>query len=78
MPEERRKEGILVLESVVNNLSVANLAKFCAYKTFLQFGKEKKEAQRLIQDLGIKTPNELAKVKTCRAEINKKWRSGNG
>lgn len=63
VPEERRKEGILVLESVVNNLSVANLAKFCAYKTFLQFGKEKKEAQRLIQDLGIKTPNELAKVK---------------
>ncbi|MCE5173672.1 sugar ABC transporter ATP-binding protein [Paenibacillus profundus] len=63
VPEERRKEGILVLESVVSNLTVANLSKFCAYSTFLQFGKEKKEAQQLIQDLGIKTPNEQAKVK---------------
>lgn len=63
VPEERRKEGILVLESVVNNLSVANLSKFCSLNTFLQFGKEKKEARRLIQELGIKTPNELAKVK---------------
>ncbi|WP_106769229.1 sugar ABC transporter ATP-binding protein [Paenibacillus faecalis] len=63
VPEERRKEGILVQESVASNLSVASLSKFCVSRTFLQFGKEKKEARRLIQELGIKTPNELAKVK---------------
>ncbi|MBG9733669.1 sugar ABC transporter ATP-binding protein [Paenibacillus alvei] len=62
VPEERRKEGILIFESVVNNLTAVNLSKFCRWGSFLQFRKEREEAERLIGELDIKTPNEQTKV----------------
>lgn len=58
VPEERRKEGILVLESVASNLTAANLKNFTKLASFLDFKKEKKVAKETIQNLGIKTPSE--------------------
>lgn len=62
VPEERRKEGILVSETVATNLSAASLQKFTKTFGFLSFGKEKTKAKELIVSLGIKTPSEVAKV----------------
>jgi simple sugar transport system ATP-binding protein len=62
VPEERRKEGILVLESVESNLSAANLGRFSKTLSFLDRKKEKDAAKDLIKRLGIKTPSEETKV----------------
>lgn len=58
VPEERRKEGIFVNESVENNLSIASLNSFVSKFSFVNKNKEKKIAQEMIKDLGIKTPSE--------------------
>ncbi|GIM29803.1 ABC transporter ATP-binding protein [Clostridium polyendosporum] len=63
VPEERRKEGILVNESVSINLTVTNLKKFCNVGTFLNFGSEKKISKEMINSLGIKAPSHETKVK---------------
>lgn len=62
VPEERRKEGILVTESVAINMTVTNMNKFCKAKSFLNFGSEKKVAKEMIESLGIKTPSHESKV----------------
>lgn len=62
VPEERRKEGILVQESVVSNLTAANLQKFTGWLGFVNRKSEKTTAKEYIQRLGIKTPSETAKV----------------
>jgi simple sugar transport system ATP-binding protein len=62
VPEERRKEGILVSESVAINITVANLKRFCNGGTFLNFKEEKNEAKKMIESLGIKTPGHYTKV----------------
>ncbi|MBU9714212.1 sugar ABC transporter ATP-binding protein [Evansella tamaricis] len=62
VPEERRKEGILVQETVATNLSAANINKFTKIFSFLDFKKEKTSAQELIKSLGIKTPAETTRV----------------
>lgn len=62
VPEERRKEGILVSESVAINISVSNLNKFCNTGGFLNFSSEKNEAKKMIESLGIKTPSHETKV----------------
>ncbi|EKN66117.1 ABC transporter-like protein [Neobacillus bataviensis LMG 21833] len=62
VPEERRKEGILVLESVEANLSAANLGSFSKIFGFVDRKKEKDSAKQLIRLLGIKTPSEETKV----------------
>ena len=56
VPEERRKEGVLVQETVAFNLSAACLDKFCMM-SFVQTGKVNENANRFVQDLGIKTPS---------------------
>lgn len=61
VPEERRKEGILIDESVYRNLSAASLEKFSQWG-FVKQADERKAAHKMIQDLGIKTPNEEQKV----------------
>lgn len=63
VPEERRKEGILVSESVSVNLTAVSLSKFTSLRTFLNFKKEKEISRQMIASLGVKTPNEQAKVK---------------
>jgi simple sugar transport system ATP-binding protein len=62
VPEERRKEGILVLESVETNLTAANLGEFSKRLSFLDRKKEKETAKQLIHRLGIKTLSEETKV----------------
>lgn len=63
VPEERRKEGIFVKESVVMNLSIANLGAFTKRFSFLNKKAEHQKAAELIESLGIKTPSKEAKVK---------------
>ncbi|MDZ5474070.1 sugar ABC transporter ATP-binding protein [Bacillus sp. 31A1R] len=62
VPEERRKEGILVLESVATNLTSANLKRFTNIFSLLNFKEEKKTAVEMVKSLGIKTPSEQTKV----------------
>ncbi|GGK30434.1 ABC transporter ATP-binding protein [Caldalkalibacillus thermarum] len=62
VPEERRKEGVLVQESVATNLSAAYLNKFSKPGGFLDFKGEKQKAQEMIHILGIKTPSTETKV----------------
>ncbi|WLR57797.1 sugar ABC transporter ATP-binding protein [Mesobacillus subterraneus] len=62
VPEERRKEGILVAEPVSSNLSSANLNRFTKFLGFLDFKGEKVKAREMIGSLGIKTPSEDTKV----------------
>jgi len=57
VPEERRKEGILVQESVSTNLTIASLGKFTKLFSFLDRKSEKKQADELITSLGVKTPS---------------------
>ncbi|MFD2370582.1 sugar ABC transporter ATP-binding protein [Brevibacillus sp. GCM10020057] len=54
VPEERRKEGIFVEESVKNNLSVATIAKWSPLG-FIRSGLEAGQAKELVQRLGVKT-----------------------
>jgi simple sugar transport system ATP-binding protein len=62
VPEERRKEGILVMEPVTTNLTAANLGAFTKRFGFLNRKKERQKATELIGKLGIKTPSEKALV----------------
>lgn len=62
VPEERRKEGVLISESVYKNLTLPSIEKF-SKNMFMQFKKERKVSKDMISDLGIKTPTENQKVK---------------
>ncbi|GAM14167.1 sugar ABC transporter ATP-binding protein [Mesobacillus selenatarsenatis] len=62
VPEERRKEGVLVAESVTSNLTAVNLKKFTRLLGFINRRAEKNTAQEYIKALGIKTSSENAKV----------------
>ncbi|RID84286.1 sugar ABC transporter ATP-binding protein [Mesobacillus zeae] len=62
VPEERRKEGILVTEPVFSNLSAANLKQFASVFSFLNNKAEKAKAREMIGSLGIKTPSEETRV----------------
>ncbi|WP_366945171.1 sugar ABC transporter ATP-binding protein [uncultured Metabacillus sp.] len=62
VPEERRKEGILVKESVTTNLTSASLGAFTKALSFLNRKAEKQKALELINHLGVKTPSEEAIV----------------
>ncbi|RIE04887.1 sugar ABC transporter ATP-binding protein [Cohnella faecalis] len=53
VPEERRKEGILVQHSVLHNLSLPILQTLSRFG-FLSGVKEKRNAQQIIEELGIK------------------------
>lgn len=62
VPEERRKEGVLVEEPVYSNLSAASLKKFTKVFSFLKPSLEKAAARKMIDDIGVKTPTENQKV----------------
>lgn len=63
VPEERRKEGILVEDPVYANISATSLKKYCNRFSFINKNAEKESARNIIQDLGIKTPSENQLVK---------------
>lgn len=61
VPEERRKEGVLVNETVNFNLAAACLDRFC-HLSFVNRGATAKNASHFVEDLGIKTPSINQKV----------------
>ncbi|NJH41539.1 ATP-binding cassette domain-containing protein, partial [Salmonella enterica] len=63
VPEERRKEGVLVEETVVTNLSASSMNHFLKIFSFLDFKKEKAKAEEMIDSLGVKTPSTETLVK---------------
>ena len=63
VPEERRKEGILVEDPVYANLSATSLDKYSKKFSFIDKNAEKAAAKEIIADLGIKTPSENQLVK---------------
>lgn len=63
VPEERRRQGVFVDEPVSVNITAAVLSRFSRWGTWLNFGKEKQAAREIIESLGVKTPNEKARVK---------------
>jgi len=63
VPEERRKEGILVEDPVYANLSATSLNKYAKKFSFIDKNAEKAAAKKIIEDLGIKTPSENQLVK---------------
>ncbi len=58
VPEERRKEGVLVTDPVYANISIAAMKKYTNVFSVVNKKKEKKDACQMIKDLGIKTPSE--------------------
>ena len=63
VPEERRKEGVLVQESVAVNLTAAALSNFCGVMRFINFAKERNAVRDIIRSMGIKTSTEYQKVR---------------
>ena len=61
VPEERRKEGVLVAETVEFNLAAASLDRYC-HLTFVNGRATAKNAERFVKDLGVKTPSIKQKV----------------
>ena len=62
VPEERRKEGILVEEPVYVNLTLPSLDKFTKGPDFVNAKAERTIARQVIEELGIVTPSENQKV----------------
>ena len=62
VPEERRKEGALVKESVNFNMCAACLGDFCKF-SFVNHKKTAENAKKFVESLEIKTPsvNELVR-----------------
>jgi simple sugar transport system ATP-binding protein len=61
VPEERRKQGILVNESVRDNLTLASLPAFSPLG-FLRGKQENRHAEQMVEKLGVKTPGIFQKV----------------
>lgn len=62
VPEERRKEGLVVSESVTTNLSISNMNRFSKWASLLDFKKEKSESESMIKRLRVVTPSAETKV----------------
>ncbi len=56
VPEERRKEGVLVEEDVSFNLSAACLSNFCTL-SFINKKKTDANADKYVKNLGVSTPS---------------------
>lgn len=56
VPEERRKEGVLVSEDVSFNLSAASLGRFCL-ASFIRRRLVDDNARKYVGSLGVKTPS---------------------
>lgn len=62
IPEERRKEGLLLTESVNWNLSMATLSKYAPKFWWMNKKKEADDASSKVDELKIKTPSIDQKV----------------
>ncbi|MFL0364345.1 sugar ABC transporter ATP-binding protein [Pseudobacillus sp. 179-B 2D1 NHS] len=57
VPEERRKAGMVVSESVTTNLTVSSMKRFSKLFSLIDFKAEKREAEKMVQRLGVVTPS---------------------
>lgn len=62
VPEERRKEGVLITDPVFSNITVASMQKYTGLFSFVNVLKEKRDAKRFAEDIGIVTPSIMQKV----------------
>ncbi len=62
IPEERRKEGIVVGETVCSNLSMATLGKHTGFLSFVNKRSELEAAKEKIQKVKVKTPSPFQKI----------------
>jgi simple sugar transport system ATP-binding protein len=62
IPEERRREGVIVNEPVFSNLSLATMYNYTGFLSFLKKRKELNQADKKIKELKIKTPSPRQKV----------------
>jgi simple sugar transport system ATP-binding protein len=62
VPEERRKEGVIVTDPVYANITLSSLRKFLNKFKFVIKGRQCEAARKMIRDLGIKTPSEYQQV----------------
>jgi simple sugar transport system ATP-binding protein len=62
VPEERRKQGVLIEESVEHNLSLPLLGKLSTLG-FVSRRKERRNGEKVVASLGIKTPSLRQNVK---------------
>jgi simple sugar transport system ATP-binding protein len=62
VPEERRKEGVLVQEPVYSNITISSLQKFLNKIHFVVKRRQIGTTRTMIDNLGIKTPSEYQQV----------------
>ena len=62
IPEERRKEGIFIEDTVNHNMSIVTLGKFSKVLTFINRRQELEAAKKKIASLTVKTPSPHQKV----------------
>ena len=64
VPEERRSQGLMLAQSVAFNINIASLQSLRVVDIlpFLSSRKMRKQAGRLIKDLGVKTPSPSTRV----------------
>lgn len=64
VPEERRSQGLMLQQSVGFNINVATLRNLRSVRwlPFVSAGKAREQADRLIDELGIKTPSAASKI----------------
>jgi len=63
LPEDRKAQGLIVKRCVLENISAANLSKFCNKMNIINTKKEKEEADEYIENLRIVTPSSKKIVK---------------
>ncbi len=62
VPEERRKEGVLVTDPLYENITIAALRKFLTRIRTVSRNRQRKTAREMIDSLGIVTPSESQTV----------------
>jgi simple sugar transport system ATP-binding protein len=62
VPEERRKEGVIVQDPVYSNITISSLGKFLNRIGFVVKRRQYDVSRKTIKDLGIKTPSEYQQV----------------
>ncbi|MFC9269819.1 sugar ABC transporter ATP-binding protein [Streptomyces zhihengii] len=62
-PEERKAQGLLMLESVTRNVSVSTLSRF-SRGGWLDHGKEREAARRATRELSLRPDNPDARIRT--------------
>jgi len=58
VPEERRKEGVIVIDPVYANITISALQKFLNKIQFVVKRRQIETTNKMIRDLGIRTPSE--------------------